>query len=128
MLVRGISEFVLKIHVKLCDNYDDSNKDVNTNKNNIKDSVNIVEAQFFNKNFDVCVVYSQEYKSFEIYAVTIKIRRMIYSNAAVNGGGGGGNGYGRSSHLSINYAHFKALNDAFFHGLICTPYQKDTEW
>ena len=54
---------------------------------------------------------SQEYKSFEIDAVTKTEHdylMTVYSNTAVRGGGGGGDEYGKSGHLSI-FQHLKLL-------------------
>ena len=101
----------------------------------LKTLFNIVEAPYKTLlNCDAGVVWrcsdgpinSQEYKSFEIHAVTVKIsmteyhhwingQLTIYYNTAVYGGGGGGHEYGKSSHLSIfTWNHFfEALNGAF---------------
>ena len=92
----------------------------------LKTLFNIVEAPLKKLlNFDVCVVWwcsdgpinSQEYKSFEIYAVSIKISMTEYHHW-INGLSDhlfylqqsmGRNEYGISGHLHI-FAFFEALN------------------
>ena len=111
----------------------------------LKTLFNIVEAPFKKLLiFDVCVVWwcsdgpinSQEYKSFEIYAVSIKISMTeyhhwingladhLYSNTAVDL-------WGEMStvFLVTIFPLFEALNGAFdevqfFQGFIFTPYQR----
>ena len=95
----------------------------------LKTLFNIVEAPFKKLlNFDVCVVWwcsdgplnSQEYKSFEIYVVSIKISMTEYHLLNKRSGRPfiltqqsiGRNEYGISGHLHI-FCFFEALNGAF---------------